>query len=270
MYTINDKAYQFELIENDSSIFDNDDVINATYVIHLEGNNRYENILKQIKKYKTNNKIYILHNKGFKTGLKQKYIDKPPLDLIDAYLTCFKHASNNNYKNVLIFEDDFICDEKLLDKSIANDITNFIKSTTKQNERWFYYLGVLPYITSISFGNHRKLFIGIGTHAVIYSEEFIKYALSYTQTDIDDWDSFLTKYTFLYNTKRFMYDKCLCYQPFPETENSKFWGYELGELGILAFEISKNILKLFKLDTDPEYGFNKAYDTCIKIPTLSL
>ena len=99
MYTINDKAYQFELIENDSGLFNND-VINATYVIHLEGNGRYENILKQIKQFKTTNKIFILHNKGFKSGLKDDFIDKPPLDLIDAYLTCFKHASNNNYKNV--------------------------------------------------------------------------------------------------------------------------------------------------------------------------
>ena len=131
MFSINYKAYMFELFENENVLFDND-VINATYVIYLEGNGRYENILKQIKKYKTNNKIYILHNKGFKTGLKDDFIDKPPLDLIDAYLTCFKHASNNNYKNVLIFEDDFICDEKILDKSIANDITNFIKFKTKQ------------------------------------------------------------------------------------------------------------------------------------------
>jgi hypothetical protein len=269
MYTINDKAYQFELIENDSSLFDNE-VINATYVIHLEGNGRYENILKQINQFKTTHKIFILHNKGFKTGLKDDFIDKPPLDLVDAFLTCFKHASNNNYKSVLIFEDDFICDEKLLDKSVTNDITNFIKSKTKQNERWLYYLGVIPFISSISFGNHRQLFIGGGCHAVIYSNEFMKYALSYKQTDIDDWDSFLLKCTFLYNTKKFMYDKCLCYQPFPETENSKFWGYKLGDFGLFAGEISKNILKLFKLDTDPEYGFNKAYDICIKIPTLSL
>ena len=268
MYTINEKAYQFELIENDSSLFNND-FINATYVIHLEGNGRYENILKQIKQFKTTNKIFILHNKGFKTGLKQKYIDKAPLDIIDAFLTCFKHACNNNYKSILFFEDDFICDEKLLDKSITNEISDFVKSKTIQNEKWFYHLGVLPIVSSTSFGNHRQLFIGGGCHAVIFSNQFMKYLLSYTPKDIVDWDVFLAKTT-LFNTKRFMYDKCLCYQTWPETENSKLWGYQWGNVGIFACDISKNINRLLKLDTEPKYGFNKAYEICIKIPTLSL
>uniref|UniRef100_A0A6C0KS57 Glycosyltransferase n=1 Tax=viral metagenome TaxID=1070528 RepID=A0A6C0KS57_9ZZZZ len=266
MYTINDKAYRFESIENVSSLFNNE-VINATYIIHLENNGRYENILEQIKQFKTTNKIYILHNKGFKSGLKQKYIDKPPLDLVDAFLTCLKHAANNNYKNVLIFEDDFICHEKLLDKSITNDITNFIKSKTKKNEKFCYHLGVLPFVTSNTFENHRKLFAGIGTHAVIYSDKFIKYSLSYKQEDIDDWDYF--KLLSLEN-KTYMYDKCLCYQPFPETENSKFWGSNGNFLTYIYFQSLHTSFKLFKFDTNPKFGFNKAYEMCIKIPTLSL
>lgn len=265
MYTINDKAYQFELIENDSGLFNND-FINATYVIHLEGNGRYENILKQIKQFKTTNKIFILHNKGFKTGLKENYIDKAPLDIIDAFLTCFKHACNNNYKSILFFEDDFICDEKLLDKSITNEISDFVKSENIQNEKWFYYLGVLPYITSTSFGNHRQLFMGAGCHAVIFSNQFMKYLLSFTPKDIVDWDIFLAKTT-LFNTKRFMYNKCLVYQPITETENSKLWGYEFGELGILSSYIKKYIFDLLKIDKEPKFGYDLAYDICIKIPT---
>ena len=266
MFTINEKAYQFELIENDSSLFDKEAII-ATYIIHLEGNGRFEHILKQIKKFKTTNKIYILHNKGYKTGLKDDFIDKPPLDLFDAFLTCFKHSSNNNYKNVLIFEDDFICDEKLLDKSVTNDISSFIKTKTKENEKICYHLGVLPYVTSKSFGNHRKCFHGLGTHAVIYSDKFIKYALSYRQKDIKDWDNF--KGENLINNS-YMYDKCLCYQPFPETENSKFWGSNGNYIDYIGFQLLHASFKLFKLDTDPKFGFNKAYEICIKIPTLSL
>ena len=39
MFPINDKAYQFELIENNCGLFD-DGIINTTYIIHLENNGR--------------------------------------------------------------------------------------------------------------------------------------------------------------------------------------------------------------------------------------
>jgi hypothetical protein len=269
MYTINYKAYEFELFSNNSGLFD-EDIINATYIIHLENNGRYDHILEQIKKFKTTNKIYILHNKGFKSGLKQEYIDKAPLDLVDAFLTCFKHASNNNYKNVLIFEDDFICDEKLLDKSITNDIVNFIRSKTKQNELFIYFLGVLPYITSLSFGNHRKCFLGLGTHATIYSNKFIKKALEYDQKNIDDWDYFVTIYikNMFHINSKYMYNKCLCYQPFTETENSKYWALSGGIIGEIYKNILREILRSLKFDKEPKDGFNKAYENCIKFPNI--
>ena len=68
--------------------------------------------------------------------------------------------------------------------------------------------------------------------------------------------------------KAYMYDKCLCYQPFTETANSKLWGYEFGDIGIFASVIIQNILKVFKLNTDPKYGFNKAYKNCVKLPII--
>ena len=271
MFPINEKAYQFELIENESSLFDNE-VINVTYIIYLEGNGRYEYILKQIKQFKTTNKIFILHNKGFKTGLKDPFINKPPLDLFDAYLTCFKHASNNNYKNVLIFEDDFICDDKLLDKSITNDISKFIKS--KENESCCYYLGVRPAVTSKAFGNHRTLFIGVGSHAIIYSDKFIKQILKNDLRNMtintNHWDAFLIENSISFKLKKYMNDKCLVYQPFTETENSKFWGQEFGNLGPLAVENIFKLFKLFKFDKNQKFGHDLAYDICIKIPTLFL
>ena len=126
VFEINTNAYSFELIQNTNSIFDND-IINATYIIYLEGNGRLDHIKNQITKFKTTSHIYILHNKGYKKAKKQDYINIPPLDLVDTYLTIFKHSKNNNFKNILIFEDDFICDEKLNDKNISSEITQFIK-----------------------------------------------------------------------------------------------------------------------------------------------
>jgi len=251
---INNDAYTFELIQNQNSLFDNN-IVNATYVIHLEGNGRYENILEQIKEFKTTNKVYILHNKGYKKVKKQDYITKPPLDLVDAYLTIFKHSSNNGFKNIIIFEDDFICDEKLLDKNITNDICNFIKN----EENYIYYLGVIPVITTNKFGNHKMVISGIGAHSVIYSYEFIKKLLNYDQTLIWDWDVFLGESIYKLNLKKYMYNKCLCYQPFPETDNSKFWGTDYLIIGKIFGATLKLAFKLFKFDTEPKEGFNFMY-----------
>ena len=56
-----------------------------------------------------------------------------------------------------------------------------------------------------------------------------------------------------------MYNKCLCYQPLPETENSKFWGSDFGIIGKIVFDACKLGNKLIKLDTNPKEGFNLFY-----------
>jgi len=261
LYNINEKAYTFELIENENenSLFNNN-IVNATYVIHLEGNGRYDHILEQIKQFKTTDKVYILNNKGYKNVKKQDYITKPPLDLVDAYLTIFKHSSNNGFKNILIFEDDFICDEKLSDTNIANDICSFIQT----EENFVYYLGVLPFNTSNKFGNHMILNKGLGTHAVIYPYEFIKKTLNYDQTLISDWDAFLGEAINNFSLTKYMYKKCLCYQPFPETENSQFWGSNCDIWGSIFFQLLHNSFKLIKLDTEPKFGFNLFYNIFVR------
>ena len=262
MYPINDAAYHFELIKFTNSLFDNN-TINATYIIYLEGNGRYEHIINEINKFKTTKTVYILHNKGYKTGLKDTFITKPPLDLVDAYITIFKHASNNNFKNILIFEDDFMCDEKLLDTSITKDICSFINSKSDCN--FIYYLGLLPFITSKSIYNHRYIYVGMVTHSVIYSSKFFQYILNTNQQDILDWDVFLSQPITLSQIQKYMYDKCLCYQPFPETENSKYWGSDFGIIGKIHSDISKLFGKLLKMDTHPKETFNTIYKINIKL-----
>ena len=272
-YIINEEAYTFELIENSNSLFNND-VVNATYIIYLAGNNdRYDNILKQINDYKTTNKIYILHNKGYKKSKKSAFIDKPPLDLVDAYLTIFKHSFNNGFSNILIFEDDFICDDKLSDTNVTNDITSFMMS--RENEMFVYYLGVLPLILSQEKNKHRKCIFTIGTHAVIYSSKFIKTALTIQQETIDDWDAFISKIIISedkngennnVNCQKYTYIDCLCYQPFPETDNSKYWGSNMDIIGSICFQTFHKFLGFINLDTNPILGFKLFYSLCIKTP----
>ena len=57
-----------------------------------------------------------------------------------------------------------------------------------------------------------------------------------------------------------MYKKCLCYQPFPETENSQFWAEQLGIISKAYSGILKLALKLGKFDTNPKEGFNFIYN----------
>ena len=278
-YEINEKAYTFELIENNIGFFD--ESIDATYIIHLEGNGRLESIKNQLKNYIPSKKIYILHNKGFKTGLKPEYISNSAQDLDDSYLTIFKHSHNNNFKNILILEDDFIFVKKINNKEVTNDINQFILNKTVKEENFIYYLGCLPVIIKKYSGNHLKCLNGSLAHSIIYSENFIKTVLedSKLQEDIFKkyihFDGFIEKYSYK-NTefKRYLYKDCLCYQPFTETENLttcwfKEYEYKIPFFGELIRKMFVNfeLLKFKILNTkdNPEFYFKLTYLFCVKI-----
>ena len=279
-YIINEKTYSFELIENNNGLFDRS--IDTTYVIHLEGNGRLESIKNQFKNYIPSKKIYILHNKGFKSGLKDDFITNTAQDLDDAYLTIFKHSQNNHFKNILILEDDFIFDKKINDKEITDDINQFIVKKTAKNENFMYYLGCIPNTIQEYNKNHFKCLNGWMTHSIIYSENFIKNVLedSKLQEDIFTkyigWDVFIEKYIKKNKDfKRYLYKDCLCYQAFTETENLKtcwFKEQEYNKIPILGEIIRKTAVdlellkfKLLNTKDNPELYFNLVYLICKRI-----
>ena len=71
-------CYKFEKIENVTSLLD--DCVDATYIIHLEGNGRLEHIYKQLEIFKPTQIIYIVHNKGFTNCEKGLHENSPPID----------------------------------------------------------------------------------------------------------------------------------------------------------------------------------------------
>ena len=103
-----------------------DDSCDITYIVHLEGNGRLENIYNQLSTYQPTKKVIILFNKGYKKCNKKLKEYIPRYDLIDCYITVFNHAKN--YNNILILEDNFIFSDKILDNNITNDINIFIFS----------------------------------------------------------------------------------------------------------------------------------------------
>ena len=118
------KCYKYHKLNYNNSLFNK--TIDATYIINLEGNNKLNNILSQLKEYQPTNIIYIVFNKGFRKCKKPDFIKNPPYDLVDAYINIFNHAKENNYDNILILEDDFIFNPEIKDKFHINNVNNFL------------------------------------------------------------------------------------------------------------------------------------------------
>jgi hypothetical protein len=235
----NGSCYRFEKIEFDISIGNSVLLdIDATYVIHLENNGRLNSVKAQLNEFRPTKNVFILHNKGYKKCKKEDYINKAPLDLVDVFLYIFKDAQEKDYKHVLILEDDFIFNERIRDKTVQQNIMNFINNKNYNT----YALGLLPIIQK-AYDNNTSLCIGLGTHAIIYSHDFIIKTLQKDKKSIKDWDEHVGK--------RYTYNEPLCYQLFPKTENQELWtGFA---------KIAIYILRLLKLDTQVEPGYSIAY-----------
>jgi hypothetical protein len=245
-YIESDKAselcYRFEKIEFDghSALLD----IDATYIIHLENNGRLDSVKEQLNKFRPTKDVFILYNKGYKNCKKEEYIDKPPLDLIDAFWYIFKDAQQKNYNNILILEDDFMFNDKIKDKIVQQNIMDFINNTNYD----VYSLGLLPFLQSAYNKTTSICLLGGGMHSVIYSRECIDKVLQDDKRSIKDWDLYIaTKFT------KYIYNEPLCYQLFPETENQKYWENDIG------VRTQKYAMNKLKLDTHAEPGYSIMY-----------
>jgi len=223
-----------------------DECVDITYIIYLEGSERIHSINEQLKTFQPTKKVLVLHNKGYK--FKQNpLINTPPLDLIDCYITIFKHAQKNNYENILILEDDFIFSDKILSRKCVNDINHFLKN--KHSDNFIYLLGCLPIVlipNDIELKHYINI-LSLGTHSVIYSRKMRDDFLSTReQYNIKDWDEEMLKQT------RYSYHENLCYQLFPDTENSKYWMDYFGHKKVLKYALEE--MELNK-QIEPGYSY---------------
>lgn len=243
------KCYKINKISNNNYLFKN---IEAIYVIHLEGNGRLNSVVKQLKQYKLTKEVYILFNKGYKKCKKDKHITLPRYDLIDCFFYIMKDANIKNYNNILILEDDFIFDKNILSKKITNHIDNFL--LINESKLFLYYIGALPYLQIPTFDQENILLLCTGAHSVIYPKAFIRYINKINKKNIEDWDVYLN-----FNFKRYNYYKPLCYQLFPETENSK----NCINSFYIAGPIANTLFKILKLDEQIEPGYTIMYNFSI-------
>jgi hypothetical protein len=247
-------AYEFEMIKMNDGMFD--ESVDATYIIHLVNNGRYEHIMEQLTKYHPTSTVYIVMNKGYKNSVKQPFITNSSLDLVDAFITVFKHAKK--YNNILVLEDDFIFSDEIMKHQ-----HNVNKTIQQLDTNFMYLLGCIPFFQIPYNLYNYRVFLSLGTHAIVYSKEHRNNTLKYDQKKITDWDFYSNR-----NTNRIMYYTPLCYQLFPDTENSKMWCKDKDLLVYYMCIFLRGIFKLLKLDTAVEPGTSFYYVLSKCVPIL--
>ena len=245
---MNSHCYRFQHIQNDAGILDG--CIDASYIIHLEGNGRYEHIQHQLSTCQPSKDVYILYNRGFKKCHKTLPEQMSTYDLIDAFLHIFEHAKQNDFNNILVLEDDFIFHEQIKEIGVCKNIVGFVSG--KRTDSFMYSLGCLPFVRVPSFNNHNRILLSGGTHACIYSKKMREHAMTKNRDNIVDWDIYTNTQPHLFS--RYGYYRPLCNQLHIDTENSDNWWNPLG----LA-DFVKKIKKLFKMDTQLEPGHQFFY-----------
>jgi len=225
--------------------------VDATYIIHLEGNGRYNDIEEQLKVYHPTKIVYLLFNKGYKK-CKKEGINAPAKDLIHAYKYILEHAKQ--YNTVLILEDDFMFNPEI--KEHAHNIDQFVNNHT----HFIYRLGCIPSI-QIPYNSYTNIGISAGSHATLYSKTVRTQLL---KSDITtDWDIEMLKYIV------YIYYKPLCYQLFPVTENQKNWGGD-NAIAMIFGKVLVVLIQLLNIDTQVEPGYSIMYSVSIMIPIIIL
>ena len=237
-------CYRFEKLElKGNPIFES---IDATYIIHLEYNGRYNSILNELSKIIPSKNIYIVFNKGYKKCKKADFINKPALDIVDSNLNIFSHSNEMKYENILILEDDFVFED--INKTDTTEIDRFM--IKNKNKNISYLLGALPFILIPTFNlDHYRGILTGGMHAVIYTRIYRNNILKLNQKEIKDWDM-----KDFFKLNKYVYKKPLCFQTFPLTKNRKQWF----DTSILYY-LSDFFFKITKLDTQIHPGYDIMY-----------
>lgn len=250
-------CYKFEELHYTDPIFNN---VDATYIIHLEGNGRLTRIQSQLQRFHPTETVYIMFNKGYKNCKKDEYINTPPLDLVDSFFTVFKDAEQKGYEHILVLEDDFMFDDEILDNRHSEEIERFLMRNKGQN--FIYYVGTLPLLQLSTFGFHNRVFVCGGMHSCIYNKTFIQNLVhNVPENKVEDWDGYTNR-----NVKQYKYYKSLCYQIFPQTENQKYWGYGATIVHFCFQKIIIPVNRYMQLDKTPHPGYT-IYEIGSKIIT---
>lgn len=233
-----------------------DATVDATYILHLEGNGRMPNIERQLRDIHPTRTLHILHNAGYKKCQKQLKQQSSVYDLMDGMITIMRHAIEQGYSTILLLEDDFIFSSALLEKKTIADVNTFLQQHAKED--MIYQLGAIP-IIRVPYRDTTNRSLGGGAHANVYSKSAIERLIA--EYDADKIQGHIDLHHIVTSMKThglYMYHKPLVYQTMPMTENRKEWFAD----GILSkgVELATNtFISATGLDESPEPGTSILY-----------
>ena len=247
-------CYSYEIINFEQSSLN----VDAVYVLTMENSDRLEELKKQLYIYKPGKRIIIQINKGYKKCAKRlcdnskEYINNPYNDISHAYLNAFKNAIQKQYENILILEDDAIFSPEYYNPYNLKIVNEFIPKLN--SNQWIFALGLMPWVSLYYSYGIRRSILAYGTHASIFPISVVNNIVQNCNS-ISDMDNYV-------NTRcvRYFYDYPLVTQTFPETENSKYWGTDLGFLGSIIRYIMISTNWLLGIDKQSEPGTTIFYN----------
>ena len=236
-------CYMQKILEYEKASYDG--IIDMIYILTMvKSYKRHKGIYSQLDKFKLTKNVKIIFNKGYKACKKQscnKYkcgdIKIPPHDITHANNEILKDAMKNNYKIILVLEDDFILSDRINESSVIKNIRKIIDEY--KHKELVLKLGCFPFITLPYNNKYRRVLLSSGAHAVLYNDNAIKKIVNNKLYSLDDLDFLINKNFF---GRELMYKEPLIYQLVEESENMKHWDNWNGGLlnsGKLFFSLMK-------------------------------
>jgi len=234
---LNTHCYNFERLEFEKGgIFDG--FVDATYIMTMKGSKRSEEVYKKLKEFNPTRIVYVVHNKGFKKCKKILYEQKIPYDVINSYYGALNHSYKMHYNNTIILEDDFEFDLELINQKTVSHIQKFFHDY--KDRTFFYNLGGLPILLQYPFlidFYHYKTWQTFPSHSIIYTrnvrDEILK-NVYYPTEKVEFFDLYITK-----KFESYVYKYPLCYQVFPDTEQSQLWTNPFSKFIIHSTNLNK-------------------------------
>jgi hypothetical protein len=239
-------------------------MIDCVYVM-IMNNSKYEGRVRdQLAKYPLGQRILLQKNTGFKRCSKSIARQDTVADLVDSNYTFLRNAIQNNYRRILVFEEDFIISPKLGDKDVIRDIQSFL--TVHEPEALL--MGSVLWRTGAMVGNFKEVELKLGTHAIIYNHVGIQKLynlLTQKMNTAIDVDILTNDYLKMYS-----YKLPLIIQVYGGTENQKNWGIHIRDkkkrersvkmylwfLGTLGFSDKKKIWDAYDLNYKIHFNGN--------------